>query len=350
MSDFTVAPSVPADPNVTPVPVAAEPIAIKVTDKPVAEKVEKTEAKPEAKPEIESKDAKADADEDDKDDGEETKPTPKDFAALKRQRKRAEAAEAKAKPVVEKAALIQAAMDAGDVEKVLELSGVSAEKLVDLYIKYNTTGEKPAEEAKTEAKPDDELAKKLAALEEKLTKREQAETEAQVQQAIGRTVTELDGFVSKDPERYELASKAETVKDLTNGEYTNGARLAFDVMFEHFQNTGEYLTHEQAADAVEEHLFNAQLRKATPDLKARRALLGGLKAQSAESASAGKAAASPAVTGSEKPAGPRRLRDAVAAIPRPPRTVVTNDASAAAVVAGKRPFAFRDRLANLRAK
>lgn len=275
----------------------------------------------------------------------------KAFAALKRERQRTEAAVAEAKPVLAKAQALQEAWAKGDVDTIISALGIKGDQLVDLWVKKqggDTTETTTEGDEKTAAPPPAEvleLKAKIEALEKRLGTTETTEQQRTVDAASSANVAKVDALLKTDPARWEMAAKS-----------PDAAGLAYNVMFEHWRNTGgekggEYLSFEQALDATEEFFINEEIKKAHPDLKARRALLGGPKPQSGE-----KPAASPAATGdSGEGDGGRveRMRQAFTG----KRVTVTNSASSAAPTTATRATSkgeeadrrFRERVAALRA-
>lgn len=274
----------------------------------------------------------------------------KAFAALKRERQRTETAVAEAKPLIEKAEALRVAWAKGDVDTIIAALGIKGDQLVDLWVKkQGGEGTEATEdgEPKPPVAPSPEvleLRAKVEALEKRLGVTETTEQARTVDAATSANISKLGEALKGDTARWEMASKD-----------PNAAGIAYNVMFEHWRNTGgekggEYLSFEQALDATEEFFINEEIKKAHPDLKARRALLGGLKPQSGEK----DPAASPAETGvgDGKDGVTERVRQAFTG----KRVTVTNTAASAAPTTATRTTSkgeeadrrFRERVASLR--
>lgn len=231
----------------------------------------------------------------------------KAFAALKRERQRVEAVVAQAKPLIE----AKEAWDKGDVDTVLDRLGIQGDKLVDLWVKRQggTTAEGTEGEPAKAAPETDALTKRLEELESRIKAKDQ---EAAATQALQAHLGKLSEALKGDSARWEMCTKD-----------PKAPQIAFDVMFEHNRRTGEYLSYEQALDAVEDFKINEAIVSAMPDRAARRALLGA-KTQSGE-----QPAASPAATGGNEVemTAQDRLRQAMGL---KPRVTVNNSAASAA--------------------
>ena len=79
-------------------------------------------------------------------------------------------------------------------------------------------------------------------MENRLTEKEQAEENAYYDSVQNNFQEEIGSFVAQNPEKYELI------------EASNANDLVFDVIEEHYNETGSILDIEEAADAVEDYL------------------------------------------------------------------------------------------------
>ena len=87
-----------------------------------------------------------------------------------------------------------------------------------------------------------EYRRKFEDLENRLTEKEQAEENAYYDSVQNNFQEEIGSFVAQNPEKYELI------------EASNANDLVFDVIEEHYNETGSILDIEEAADAVEDYL------------------------------------------------------------------------------------------------
>ena len=87
-----------------------------------------------------------------------------------------------------------------------------------------------------------EYRRKFEDLENRLTEKEQAEENAYYDAVQNNFQEEIGSFVAQNPEKYELI------------EASNANDLVFDVIEEHYNETGSILDIEEAADAVEDYL------------------------------------------------------------------------------------------------
>ena len=87
-----------------------------------------------------------------------------------------------------------------------------------------------------------EYRRKFEDLENRLTEKEQAEESAYYDSVQNNFQEEIGSFVAQNPEKYELI-EASSAND-----------LVFDVIEEHYNETGSILDIEEAADAVENYL------------------------------------------------------------------------------------------------
>jgi hypothetical protein len=89
---------------------------------------------------------------------------------------------------------------------------------------------------------ENEYRRKFEDLENRLTEKEQAEESAYYDSVQNNFQEEIGSFVAQNPEKYELI-EASSAND-----------LVFDVIEEHYNETGSILDIEEAADAVENYL------------------------------------------------------------------------------------------------
>ena len=87
-----------------------------------------------------------------------------------------------------------------------------------------------------------EYRRKFEDLENRLTEKEEAEENAYYDSVQNNFQEEIGSFVAQNPEKYELI------------EASNANDLVFDVIEEHYNETGSILDIEEAADAVEDYL------------------------------------------------------------------------------------------------
>lgn len=200
-------------------------------------------------------------------------------AASKKQRQAdqaAQAADAKKASADKVAADVEkyrAAVESGDVDKILAAFGLDDEKVVDLYLaKHGTkdengeTKDPNADELKQIKAELEKFKADLAAEKTKTEEKRQADAaQAQVQGMIGQ-IRDL-AAKPENAERFELCNAgAEVIGALTGGEYQSAAAAAFDVMVEIWKGgEGERISYEKALELTEAHL-----------LKRHEALAGGL--------------------------------------------------------------------------
>lgn len=90
---------------------------------------------------------------------------------------------------------------------------------------------------------DSKYGKEIEALKNQIEEREKAQEEAKYQETIDGFKYELNNFIDKNNEKYELISA------------NNASDLVFEVIENHFKETEKVLSNEEAADAVEEYLL-----------------------------------------------------------------------------------------------
>ena len=87
-----------------------------------------------------------------------------------------------------------------------------------------------------------EMEEKYGSLEQKLLEKEKREEEEKYNQIVNGFKNDIEDFVSKDPEAYELIQA------------NNANDLVFEVIEEHYNETGSVLDIKTAAEAVESYL------------------------------------------------------------------------------------------------
>jgi hypothetical protein len=92
-------------------------------------------------------------------------------------------------------------------------------------------------------KYEEKFGKQIKELEAKLSAKEEAEKQKELDAVINQFQSEINNEVNSDPDKYELV--------LAN----NAQQLIFDVIDQHYQQTQRILPVKDAADAVEEHLY-----------------------------------------------------------------------------------------------
>jgi hypothetical protein len=91
---------------------------------------------------------------------------------------------------------------------------------------------------------------KFAELEAKLIEKEKAEEESHYNQVINNFKNEIETHIQSNTEEYELIAASES------------QNLVYDVIDEHYQETGKIMNIKEASDLVEEHLLE-EARKFT---------------------------------------------------------------------------------------
>lgn len=126
--------------------------------------------------------------------------------------------------------------------KTLEELGMPYDKLTQLVL---NDGKLPPEMQLELVKQDldSKYSKEIEELRNQIQEREKQQEEARYQETIESFKHELNNFVKDNTEKYELIS----ANDATD--------LVFEVIEDHYNDTGRILSNEEAADAVEEYLL-----------------------------------------------------------------------------------------------
>lgn len=120
---------------------------------------------------------------------------------------------------------------------VFKEAGLSLEQLTEILM----NGGKPTESMeRTELET--RVLSKMEELEKKIADKEAKETEQKYEQQLNAFVQELTTFVNDTPD-YELIRSE------------NAVDTVYQVIEQHHAETGKILTHKEAADAVEDYLF-----------------------------------------------------------------------------------------------
>ena len=128
-----------------------------------------------------------------------------------------------------------------DPLRALEEVGIGYDKLTELALNDGKLTPDMQLAAMRE-EMESEYRRKFEDLENRLTEKEQAEENAYYDSVQNNFQEEIGSFVAQNPEKYELI------------EASNANDLVFDVIEEHYNETGSILDIEEAADAVEDYL------------------------------------------------------------------------------------------------
>jgi len=128
-----------------------------------------------------------------------------------------------------------------DPLKALEEAGLGYDKLTELALNDGRlTPDMQMQVMRQEIEGD--YRKKFEELEGRLEEKESMEQEAYYQSIQENFQDEINGMISQNPEKYELI------------EASNASPLVYDVIEEHYSETGRILDAEEAANAVESYL------------------------------------------------------------------------------------------------
>ena len=128
-----------------------------------------------------------------------------------------------------------------DPLRALEEAGLGYDKLTELALNDGKlTPDMQLSAMRQELEND--YQRKFEELEERLNAKEQSEVESYYDSVQENFQDQISGVVMSDPDRYELVQASEA------------SALVYDVIEEHYNETGRVLDIEEAADAVESYL------------------------------------------------------------------------------------------------
>jgi len=152
------------------------------------------------------------------------------------ERKLAEYEESQREPEVDWESMLR-----NDPLRALEEAGLGYDKLTELALNDGKlTPDMRLEAMRQELEND--YQRKFEELEERLNAKEQSEVESDYDSVQHNFQDQISGVVMSDPDRYELVQASEA------------SSLVYDVIEEHYNETGRVLDIEEAADAVESYL------------------------------------------------------------------------------------------------
>jgi hypothetical protein len=120
---------------------------------------------------------------------------------------------------------------------MMKEAGLSLEQLTDMLL----NGGKPTESMER-SELETRVLSKMEELEKKISDKEAKETEQKYEAQLNAFVQELTAFVNDTPD-YELIRSE------------NAVDTVYQVIEQHHAETGEILSHKEAADSVENYLF-----------------------------------------------------------------------------------------------
>ena len=152
------------------------------------------------------------------------------------ERQLAEYEEAQREPDVDWESMLR-----NDPLRALEEAGLGYDKLTELALNDGKlTPDMRLEAMRQELEND--YQRKFEELEERLNAKEQSEVESYYDSVQENFQDQISGVVMSDPDRFELVQASEA------------SALVYDVIEEHYNETGRVLDIEEAADAVESYL------------------------------------------------------------------------------------------------
>lgn len=196
------------------------------------------------------------------------------FAALSRQEKaikqRLEAATRKEAELVQREKDWQTRLSAQETEigqyksykeqikqnplKTLESEGLTFEQLAQMQMnEQNPTPEMLIQ--RLQKQMDDKYSKQLEELKSQIAERDQKNQEAQISQATTAYKQSIAAEIGANPDKYEL------IANTSYGSKDTSEDLVFEVVEEFFNKNQRVLSVQEAADMVEKHLENEELKR-----------------------------------------------------------------------------------------